>query len=123
VNRRGLRRDGVGSTSTGTDAPKGKTATGRANRFSDDAMVPSGPGAPDGQAAPVRNGSTAGKKGGGNLSGAPGQAIKSKAAKVGYATGLPNLIADEEGATSESRSNKRKGGQVNRFDYFADARK
>jgi hypothetical protein len=122
-NRTGLRRDGVGSTSTVPDAPRGRTATGRANRFWDDAIVPTGPGAPDGQATPTRNGSAAGKRGGGYLSGAPGQAIKSKAAKVGYATGLQAGMADDGGAVAETRDSKMKRGQVNRFDYYADARK
>jgi hypothetical protein len=55
--------------------------------------------------------------------GAPGQALKAKATKVGYATGLTNLIDDEEGATFENRDRKKMSDQVNRFDYFADARK
>jgi hypothetical protein len=54
--------------------------------------------------------------------GAPGQALKAKATKVGYATGLTNLIDDEEGATQENRGRKKMSGQINRFDYFCDAR-
>jgi hypothetical protein len=55
--------------------------------------------------------------------GAPGQALKAKATKVGYVTGLPNLIDDDEGSIAENRHLKKKRGQINRFDYYVDARK
>jgi hypothetical protein len=89
-------------------------------------QVPTGPGGPEGQEMPTRSGSIGGRGQQREAPvGAPGQALASSSRR-GVGRRIPAGINDDASVgVPENRNAKRKGGvkPVNRFDYYADARK